>query len=424
MCKCEKDWQILVVDDKKTNLMLAEKILQEEFNVSMAQSGTEAIAFLEKNIVDLVLLDLHMPDMNGFEVMSEIRHNENIPVDLPVIFLTADDDKEMEVRSFKEGAQDFIAKPFVPEIMIQRVRRVIQLDKLQKNLQDEVDKQTRKAEEKKKQFQRLSIQVMQSLAGAIDAKDRYTKGHSQRVAMYSREIAGRYGYDEEKQEDVYFAGMLHDIGKIGISNEIINKTGKLTDEEYEIIKTHPSIGGDILSNISEIPNIAIGARWHHERYDGKGYPDGLKGDDIPLSAQVVALADVYDALVSRRVYKKKYTHREAMRMILNGECGAFNPILLKCLVEAQEKVRDSIVVSEDYNASYKRNIMRELEEYESTKEHLMESITQDIQKECSEIENDTDLDFIGGGQNGNMIDKHVNSYLRKCLTDKDHRGIN
>lgn len=152
MCKCEKDWQILVVDDKKTNLMLAEKILQEEFNVSMAQSGTEAIAFLEKNIVDLVLLDLHMPDMNGFEVMSEIRHNENIPVDLPVIFLTADDDKEMEVRSFKEGAHDFIAKPFVPEIMIQRVRRVIQLDKLQKNLQDEVDKQTRKAEEKKKQF--------------------------------------------------------------------------------------------------------------------------------------------------------------------------------------------------------------------------------------------------------------------------------
>lgn len=198
MCKYEKDWQILVVDDKKTNLMLAEKILQEEFNVSMAQSGTEAIAFLEKNIVDLVLLDLHMPDMNGFEVMSEIRHNENIPVDLPVIFLTADDDKAMEVRSFKEGAQDFIAKPFVPEIMIQRVRRVIQLDKLQKNLQDEVDKQTRKAEEKKKQFQRLSIQVMQSLAGAIDAKDRYTKGHSQRVAMYSREIAGRYGYDEEK----------------------------------------------------------------------------------------------------------------------------------------------------------------------------------------------------------------------------------
>ena len=240
MCKYEKDWQILVVDDKKTNLMLAEKILQEEFNVSMAQSGTEAIAFLEKNIVDLVLLDLHMPDMNGFEVMSEIRHNENIPVDLPVIFLTADDDKAMEVRSFKEGAQDFIAKPFVPEIMIQRVRRVIQLDKLQKNLQDEVDKQTRKAEEKKKQFQRLSIQVMQSLAGAIDAKDRYTKGHSQRVAMYSREIAGRYGYDEEKQEAIHTMVSMTDLSEKeaaaellleakGFKNVVVNLTGETAD---------------------------------------------------------------------------------------------------------------------------------------------------------------------------------------------------
>lgn len=333
MCKYEKDWQILVVDDKKTNLMLAEKILQEEFNVSMAQSGTEAIAFLEKNIVDLVLLDLHMPDMNGFEVMSEIRHNENIPVDLPVIFLTADDDKAMEMRSFKEGAQDFIAKPFVPEIMIQRVRRVIQLDKLQKNLQDEVDKQTRKAEEKKKQFQRLSIQVMQSLAGAIDAKDRYTKGHSQRVAMYSREIAGRYGYDEEKQEDVYFAGMLHDIGKIGIPNEIINKTGKLTDEEYEIIKTHPSIGGDILSNISEIPNIAIGARWHHERYDGKGYPDGLKGKNIPELARIIGVADAYDAMTSKRSYRDVLSQEIVRLEIKKGKGTQFDPVFAEIMLE-------------------------------------------------------------------------------------------
>ena len=333
MCKYEKDWQILVVDDKKTNLMLAEKILQEEFNVSMAQSGTEAIAFLEKNIVDLVLLDLHMPDMNGFEVMSEIRHNENRLVDLPVIFLTADDDKAMEVKSFKEGAQDFIAKPFVPEIMIQRVRRVIQLDKLQKNLQDEVDKQTRKAEEKKKQFQRLSIQVMQSLAGAIDAKDRYTKGHSQRVAMYSREIAGRYGYDEEKQEDVYFAGMLHDIGKIGIPNEIINKTGKLTDEEYEIIKTHPSIGGDILSNISEIPNIAIGARWHHERYDGKGYPDGLKGKNIPELARIIGVADAYDAMTSKRSYRDVLSQEIVRLEIKKGKGTQFDPVFAEIMLE-------------------------------------------------------------------------------------------
>ena len=216
--------------------------------------------------------------------------------------------------------------------MIQRVRRVIQLDKLQKNLQDEVDKQTRKAEEKKKQFQRLSIQVMQSLAGAIDAKDRYTKGHSQRVAMYSREIAGRYGYDEEKQEDVYFAGMLHDIGKIGIPNEIINKTGKLTDEEYEIIKTHPSIGGDILSNISEIPNIAIGARWHHERYDGKGYPDGLKGKNIPELARIIGVADAYDAMTSKRSYRDVLSQEIVRLEIKKGKGTQFDPYLLRlCL---------------------------------------------------------------------------------------------
>lgn len=329
----EKDWQILVVDDKKTNLMLAEKILQEEFNVSKAQSGTEAIAFLEKNVVDLVLLDLHMPDMNGFEVMAAIRKDEDIPSDLPVIFLTADDDKAMEVKSFKEGAQDFIAKPFVPEIMVQRVRRVIQLDKLQKNLQNEVEKQTRKAEEKKRQFQRLSIQVMQSLAGAIDAKDKYTKGHSQRVAMYAREIAKRYGYDDEKQEDIYFAGMLHDIGKIGIPNEIINKTGKLTDEEYEIIKTHPVIGAEILSNISEIPNIAVGARWHHERYDGKGYPDGLKGKDIPELARIIGVADAYDAMTSKRSYRDVLSQEIVRAEIEKGIGTQFDPVFAKIMLE-------------------------------------------------------------------------------------------
>ena len=329
----EKDWQILVVDDKKTNLMLAEKILQEEFNVSKAQSGTEAIAFLEKNVVDLVLLDLHMPDMNGFEVMAAIRKDEDIPSDLPVIFLTADDDKAMEVKSFKEGAQDFIAKPFVPEIMVQRVRRVIQLDKLQKNLQNEVEKQTRKAEEKKRQFQRLSIQVMQSLAGAIDAKDKYTKGHSQRVAMYAIEIAKRYGYDDEKQEDIYFAGMLHDIGKIGIPNEIINKTGKLTDEEYEMIKTHPVIGAEILSNISEIPNIAVGARWHHERYDGKGYPDGLKGKDIPELARIIGVADAYDAMTSKRSYRDVLSQEIVRAEIEKGIGTQFDPVFAKIMLE-------------------------------------------------------------------------------------------
>ena len=218
MYKYEKDWQILVVDDKKTNLMLAEKILQEEFNVSMAQSGTEAIAFLEKNIVDLVLLDLHMPDMNGFEVMSEIRHNENIPVDLPVIFLTADDDKAMEVRSFKEGAQDFIAKPFVPEIMIQRVRRVIQLDKLQKNLQDEVDKQTRKAEEKKKQFDSMLELKTEQKTEELEANMEHEKAAALEKLREEtkKQLAGmqhKYDTEHDRISDEILQSMIKDVSR-------------------------------------------------------------------------------------------------------------------------------------------------------------------------------------------------------------------
>lgn len=331
--KQKNDWHILVVDDKKTNLMIAEKILREEFDVSVSQSGTEAIAFLEQNNVDLILLDLHMPGMNGFEVMSEMKTNVKINSDIPVILLTADDDKLMEVESFKKGAQDFITKPFVPEIMIQRVRRVVQLDKLQKNLQNEVEKKTKEVEKKKSQFQRLSVQVMQSLSGAIDAKDKYTKGHSQRVALYSRRIGKRYGYDEEEQEDIYFAGMLHDIGKIGISDEIINKTGKLSDEEYNIIKQHPAIGSEILSNISEIPNIAIGARWHHERYDGKGYPDGLKGKDIPEFARIIGVADAYDAMTSKRSYREILSQDIVRSEIENGIGTQFDPVFARIMLE-------------------------------------------------------------------------------------------
>lgn len=160
------------------------------------------------------------------------------------------------------------------------------------------------------------------------------------------------------------------------------------------MKEHTVIGASILENMElfkeeELVKTAYQiCRWHHERYDGRGYPDGLKGEEIPISAQVVALADVYDALVSRRVYKKSYSHEEAMKMIIGGKCGAFNPVLLQCLTEAQDKIEDSIVINEENESSYKRNIMKELKEYENTKEHLMESITQDIQKEYSEIEKD------------------------------------
>ncbi|MDD6572749.1 MAG: response regulator, partial [Thermoflexaceae bacterium] len=293
---------ILVVDDDIMNLRIAEKMLKGQFQVDCVDSGKKALKFLQDKFTDLILLDLHMPDMDGFEVMRQLRTNPNCR-SIPVIFLTADDDRDTEVRGFKEGALDFIKKPFVADIMIQRVSRILQLDRLQKNLQQEVEKQTFKAEDRRRKVERLSLQIMRTLAGTIDAKDKYTNGHSTRVAEYAREIAKRIGKNEKEQEDIYYMGLLHDIGKIGIPDEIINKTSKLTDEEYAIIKSHPIIGSDILKNISEIPGIGAGARWHHERFDGMGYPDKLKGEEIPEGARIIGVADTYDAMASKRSYR-------------------------------------------------------------------------------------------------------------------------
>lgn len=315
---------ILVVDDDNMNLRIAQKMLKAKFQVDVVNSGEKALAFLKDGHPDLILLDLHMPGMDGFEVMKLLQADESYR-EIPVIFLTADDDRETEVRCFKEGALDFIAKPFVADIMIQRVSRILQLDRLQKNLQEEVTKQTWRAEERRRKVERMSMQIMRTLAGTIDAKDKYTNGHSTRVAEYAREIAKRIGKSEKEQEDIYYMGLLHDIGKIGIPDEIINKTSKLTDEEFEIIKTHPAIGSDILKNISEFPNIGTGARWHHERYDGKGYPDKLKGEEIPEVARIIGVADAYDAMTSKRSYRDILSQEIVRSEIEKGRGTQFDP---------------------------------------------------------------------------------------------------
>ena len=315
---------ILVVDDDAMNLRIAEKILKRKFHVDSVDSGEKALDFLKDRHPDLILLDLHMPGMNGFEVMKQLQADDSYR-GIPVIFLTADDDREIEIRCFKEGALDFITKPFTADIVIQRVSRIVQLNRLQKNLQQEVEKQTWRAEARRRKVERMSLQIMRTLAGTIDAKDKYTNGHSTRVAEYAREIAKRTGKSEKEQEDIYYMGLLHDIGKIGIPDEIINKTSKLTEEEYEIIKTHPVIGSDILKNISELPNIGIGARWHHERYDGRGYPDKLKGEEIPEVARIIGVADAYDAMTSKRSYRDVLPQEVVRGEIEKGKGTQFDP---------------------------------------------------------------------------------------------------
>lgn len=327
----EDDASVLVVDDDAMNLQIAEKMLSGGFRVHSVDSGKKALEFLKTQVPDLVLLDIHMPDMNGFEVLAQMRA-DRVLGEIPVIFLTADDDRDTEIKGFQAGALDFIKKPFVADIMLQRVNRILELNRLQKHLQQEVEKQTRVAEERRQKVERLSVQIMSALAATIDAKDAYTNGHSTRVAEYAKEIARRIGKSEQEQEAVYYAGLLHDIGKIGIPGEIINKTSKLTDEEYEKIKTHPVIGSNILKNISEMQDIGVGARWHHERYDGRGYPDHLNGTDIPEVARIIGVADTYDAMTSKRSYRDVMPQEVVRSEIEKGKGSQFDPDFAEVLI--------------------------------------------------------------------------------------------
>ena len=331
----EQSFQILVIDDDLLNLKTAEKILSKFFKVICAKSGKEALSYLSNNLVDLILLDVHMPDMDGFTMLKELKQHPATH-SIPVIFLTADTDASTEYNSFKAGAMDFIRKPFVPDIMLERINRILEQDRLQQYLQNELKKNETKVE-------KLSLQAMLTLAQTIDAKDKYTKGHSTRVARYSKKLAIKLGLSEGEQDTVYFMGLLHDIGKIGIPDSIINKPHKLTDEEFAVIKRHPEIGYDILKNIAEIPNIESGARWHHERMDGKGYPDGLTGDEIPRLVRIISVADAYDAMTSRRSYRDILPQSFIREELIAGKNKQFDPEIIDAMIELIDEDTDYLM---------------------------------------------------------------------------------
>lgn len=312
------DW-VIVVDDNIGNLKIAGHILSKtNMRVTALQSGQALLdCIAEKGTPDLVLLDILMPGMDGFETLVRLRKQEK--VEIPVIFLTADENEGSETKGLSLGAMDFIKKPFVPEVLTLRARHILDLNRLQRNLEQEVDKKTEENE-------RLFLHVVQALAEAIDAKDTYTNGHSGRVAEYTKEIAKRYGYRGKQLDNIYMMGLLHDVGKIGVPDAIINKPAKLTDEEFEIIKNHPVMGARILRSIKEMPSLVTCARWHHERYDGRGYPDGLKGKEIPEEARITAVADAYDAMSSKRSYRGVLPQGVIREEIENGRGIQFDPV--------------------------------------------------------------------------------------------------
>lgn len=325
----ENSKTIMVVDDTPSNLQYAMAVLTDTYKVIPVKSGEACISALDKVSPDLILLDIEMPGMDGFETLEKIRRISGMEK-VPVIFLTALSDNEHELKGFKAGAVDFILKPFVPEIMLARIATQIELSDYRNSLEDVVDRKT-------SENKRLTFQAIQAITKSVDAKDVYTRQHSTRVAKFSREIGIRMGiFTEEEIEELYRLALLHDIGKIGIPDAILNKPGRLTDEEFEIMKTHTVKGYEILSEVTLVKDVEKGARYHHERYDGRGYMEGLKGEDIPLCARIVCIADAYDAMTSDRAYRKKLPADIVRSEIEKGRGTQFDPKVVDIMLSIMD----------------------------------------------------------------------------------------
>ena len=341
--------QILLVDDSKMNRMLLREILGDGYNILEAENGQECLETLraEAGNIALVLLDINMPGMDGFEVLKAMNANHTIE-DIPVIMISSEDSDAAIRRSYELGASDYVNRPFDARIVYRRVTNTIKLYAKQRRLVQMVSDQIRARENNTDMLVGVLSHIVEFRNGESGAHVRHIRIITELLLHRLLEISSNYAITAEQQDLIPLASALHDIGKIGIDEKILNKPGKLTPEEFKVIQTHSMLGAKMLHDLdqfAEQPLLQTAyeiARWHHERWDGRGYPDGLKGDAIPISAQLVSLADVYDALTSERCYKKAFSHEKAVQMILNGECGAFNPLLLQCLTDVQADLKEKL----------------------------------------------------------------------------------
>ena len=341
----ERTPHLLAIDDDDMNLMMISRAFKNEAEVTTVKSGPEGLAWIAEHDADLVMLDFRMPGMDGIDVLRVLKKDQRT-AEIPVIMLTGDISVELESKGFIEGATDFVRKPFIPEVMRQRVRRVLRYEYLQEHLEHEVKRQTALAEKRLENSRELFREMAIALAKTIDAKDNYTHGHSERVADYAKLISKRAGDDEEAQKRIYYMGLLHDIGKIGVAGTIITKTSRLDDDEYQSIQAHTIIGSEILRNISQFPDLSVGARSHHERYDGKGYPDHLAGDAIPRPARIIAVADTYDAMSSSRSYRKGLPQDVVRAEIEKGKGTQFDPEFADLMLQLIDEDKNYIMRDE------------------------------------------------------------------------------
>jgi diguanylate cyclase (GGDEF)-like protein len=345
----QKKHKLLIADDSEMNRAILADMLGEEFDILEAENGLQAVELIQANgsELSLVLLDIIMPELDGFGVLSAMSAQRWIE-DIPVIMISSESGAAQIQRAYELGATDFITRPFDALIVHKRVVNTILLYANQKKLVSLVAAQVYEAEQQSNLMIDILSHVVEFRNGESGLHVRNVHSITELLLNRLAQKSPAYRLSRSDIATISTASALHDIGKIAIPSEILNKPGRLTPEEFEVMKTHTTIGADMLRDLpiyQDKPLVKISyqiCRWHHERYDGSGYPDGLKGEDIPISAQVVALADVYDALTSKRVYKPPFTHPQALRMILEGECGAFNPLLLECLTDQAAAIRQEL----------------------------------------------------------------------------------
>lgn len=359
--------QILIVDDEEINRAILIEMFQEsqeDYDLIEAANGQEAIEQIQNNDnIALILLDVIMPFMNGFKVLEYMRDNDLIE-QIPVILITSETVEDSEYQAYSYGVADVIHKPFYPYIVKRRSKNIIDLYQHKRNMELRLKEQEEAILAQQQEIRENNEFMIEALSSVVESRSAETGEHTRRIKYFTRimlkylmKYFPKYKMTNARIDVIARAAALHDIGKIGIPDAILLKPGKLTPEEFEIMKTHTTIGCDILEKsyrdkTSEFYRCAYEiCRHHHERWDGKGYPDHLAGDDIPISAQIVAVADVYDALVSPRVYKSAYANNIAYEMIMNGECGEFSPDVMECFGLAKRDFFNIVEVIKMFNFS-------------------------------------------------------------------------
>ena len=414
----DKRQKILIVDDSEFNRDMLKEILRETYNYLEAENGNQAIQIMGENPgIDLMLLDINMPQMNGFEVLKWMNQSRCID-ETPVIMISSEDAVDTMRKAYELGITDYITRPFDSVIVKKRVQNTLGLYMNQKHLINVVYDQVYEKEENNN----IMIQIMSNILGSRNSESRehilHIKTATEMMLRQLVKVTDAYPLTEADIALITTASSLHDIGKIRIPEEILNKPGRLTDEEFKIMKTHSELGAAIIKDMDFPQDHRLVhtaweiCRWHHERWDGKGYPDGLKGEEIPISAQVVSIVDVYDALTSERCYKKAFDHDTAIQMILDGQCGQFNPILLMCLKELSLQLSKMIDKEMD-DTSYYHEVQRLSNEILSDRSLPNHNYSQNVVRVMKEK-----LDFFKSNSGMNSIEYNTISGQLTILNGK------